>query len=133
MNEKILEEYSVKIYEMNPYFYDHYKEKIKADKNECEYILFRIDVYFTEYVLAVEINEQNHKGRELSFEKKKRQEALEKNMAGNLLELIQVMQKRVMIQIMKLVKYNHFLVNLKKKKERKRKQNKRTRRQNKKN
>ena len=71
MNEKILEEYSVEIYEMNPYFYDHYKEKIKADKNECEYILFRIDVYFTEYVLAVEINEQNHKGRELSFEKKK--------------------------------------------------------------
>ena len=114
-------------------FYDHYKEKIKADKNEREYILFRIDVYFTEYVLAVEINEQSHKGRELSFEKKKRQEALEKNMAGNLLELIQVMQKRVMIQIMKLVKYNHFLVNLKKKKERKRKQNKRTRRQNKKN
>ena len=53
-------------------------------------------------------------------------------MAGNLLELMQVMQKRVMIQIMKLVKYNHFLVNLKKKK-RKRKQNKRTRRQNKKN
>ena len=72
MNEKILEEYSVKIYEIDPYFYNHYKEKIKADKNEREYILFRIDVYFTEYVLAVEINEQNHKGRELSFEKKKK-------------------------------------------------------------
>ena len=54
-------------------------------------------------------------------------------MTGNLLELMQVMQKRVMIQIMKLVKYNHFLVNLKEKKKRKRKQNKRTRRQNKKN
>ena len=79
MNEKILEEYSVKIYEIDPYFYDHYKEKIKADKNDREYILFRIDVYFTEYVLAVEIDKQNHEGRELIFEKKKkRQEALEK-------------------------------------------------------
>ena len=72
MNEKILEEYSVKIYEIDPYFYDHYKEKIKADKNEREYILFRIDVYFTEYVLAVEIDKQNHEGRELIFEKKKK-------------------------------------------------------------
>ena len=40
LNEKILEEYSVKIYEMVPYFYEHHKEKIKVDKNECEYILF---------------------------------------------------------------------------------------------
>ena len=40
-----------------------------------------------------------------------------------MLELIQVMQKRVMIQIMKLVKYKHLLVNLKKKKK-KTKQNK---------
>ena len=72
MNEKILEEYSVKIYEIDPYFYNHYKEKIKADKNEREYILFRIDVYFTEYVLAVEIDKQNHEGRELIFEKKKK-------------------------------------------------------------
>ena len=40
-------------------------------------------------------------------------------MAANLLELIQVMQKRVMIQILKLVKYNHFLVNLKEKKKKK--------------
>ena len=53
------------------------KKKIKADKNERKYILFRIDVYFTEYFLAVEINEQNHEGRELIFFKK-RQETLEK-------------------------------------------------------
>ena len=71
MNEKILEEYSVKIYEIDPYFYKHYKEKMKVDKNGREYILFRIDVYFTEYFLAVEIDEQNHAGRELIFEKKK--------------------------------------------------------------
>ena len=36
MNEKIFEEYSVKIYEIDPYFYDHYKEKIKVDTNEHE-------------------------------------------------------------------------------------------------
>ena len=38
MNEKILEEYSVKIYEIDPYFHEHYKEKTKVDKNEREYI-----------------------------------------------------------------------------------------------
>ena len=37
MNEKILEECSVKVYEIDPYFYEHHKEKIKVDKNECEY------------------------------------------------------------------------------------------------
>ena len=79
MNEKILKEYSVKIYEIDPYFYEHHKEKIKVDKNAREYILFRIDVYFTEYFLAVEIDEQNHEGRDLIFEKK-RQEALEKKL-----------------------------------------------------
>ena len=29
VNEKILEEYSVKIYEIDPYFYEHYKKKYK--------------------------------------------------------------------------------------------------------
>ena len=27
MNEKILEEYSVKIYQIDPYFYEHYRKK----------------------------------------------------------------------------------------------------------
>ena len=70
-NEKILEEYPVKIYEINPSFYKYYKEKIQTDKNECEYILFRIDVYFIEYFLAVEIDEKVHPDREFIFEKKK--------------------------------------------------------------
>ena len=35
-------------------------KKIQTDKNECEYILFRIDVCFTEYFLAVEIDEKGH-------------------------------------------------------------------------
>ena len=60
------------------------KTKIKVDKNEHEYILFRIDVYFTEYFLAVEIDEQNHEGRKLIFEEK-RQKALEKNLIANLI------------------------------------------------
>ena len=60
MNEKVLEEYSAKIYEIDPLFYEHHKEKIKVDKNGREYTLFRTDVYFTEYFLAVEIYEQNH-------------------------------------------------------------------------
>ena len=99
--------------------------------------MFRIDAYFTEYILAIEIDEQNHEGREPIFEKK-RQEALEKNLVPSLLELIQVMQKEVIIKIMKLVKYKDLLVNLKtdkritkrtkQKNKRKRKQNKRTRR-----
>ena len=79
VNEKILEEYSVKIYEIDPYFYEHYKQKIQTDKNECEYILFRIDVYFTEYFLAVEIDEKAHTDRDLKFEEK-RQKALEKKL-----------------------------------------------------
>ena len=79
MNEKVLEEYPVRVYKTDSLFYEHHKEKIKVDKNGCEYILFRIDVYFTEYFLAVEIDEQNHESRELVFEEK-RQEALEKRL-----------------------------------------------------
>ena len=52
VNEKILEEDSVKIYEINLYFYENYKEKVQTDKNGHEYILFRIDVYFTEYIFG---------------------------------------------------------------------------------
>ena len=58
VNEKILEEYSAKIYKIDPYFYEHYKEKIQVDKNGREFMLFRVDVYFTEYLLAVEIDEK---------------------------------------------------------------------------
>ena len=77
MDEKILEEYSIKIYEIDPYFSGHHTKK-KVDKGKRKYI-FKIDVYFTEYFLAVEIDEQNHEGRELIFEKK-RQEVLEKKL-----------------------------------------------------
>ena len=59
VNKKILEEYSVKIYKIDSYFCEHYKEKIQGNKNGCEHILFRTVVYFTEYLLAVEIDEKN--------------------------------------------------------------------------
>ena len=41
--------------------------------------MFRIDIYFTEYFLAVEIDEKGHTDRNLEFEEK-RQEALEKKL-----------------------------------------------------
>ena len=56
----------------------------------------RIDVYFIECFLEVEIDEKGHTDRDIIFEEK-RQKALEKNLVVNLLELIQVMQKMVMI------------------------------------
>ena len=71
VNENFFEEYSVKIYEIDPYFYKHYKEKIQTDKNDCKYILFRIDICFTEYCLAVEIYEKGHTDRDLTFEGKR--------------------------------------------------------------
>ena len=79
VNQKILEEYSVKIYEIDSYFYEHYKEKIQVDKSGREYILFRVDAYFIKYLLAREIDEKGHTDRELIFEKK-RQEALIKEL-----------------------------------------------------
>ena len=71
VNEKIHEEYSAKIYKIDPYFYEHYKEKIQVSKNRHEYILFRIDLYFTEFPLAVEFDERNHAIRDLIFEEKR--------------------------------------------------------------
>ena len=54
-------------------------KKIQVDNNDQKYILLRIDIYFTEYFLAVEIHEKGHTDRELIFEQK-RQEALEKKL-----------------------------------------------------
>ena len=52
-------------------------KKNQADKNECKYILFRIDIYFSECFLAVEIDEKRHTDKDIIFEEK-RQKALEK-------------------------------------------------------
>ena len=78
--------YSVRIYKTDPYFCEDYKEKIQADKNGCEYILFRIDNYFTEYLFAIEIDEKNHVERDLIVEEK-RQEVLEKKFGCKLIRI----------------------------------------------
>ena len=70
VNEDILEEYSVRIYEVDLYFSENYKKRIQVDNNGQQDILFRIDIYFTKYCLAVEIDEKGHTDRDLEFEKK---------------------------------------------------------------
>ena len=50
-----------------------------VDNNDHEYILFKIDVYFTECFLAVEIDEKRHTDRDLIFEEK-RENTLEKKL-----------------------------------------------------
>ena len=77
-NHNFLEEYSVKIYEVDSYLYKLWK-KIQDDNNGHKYILFRIDIYFSEYSLAVEIDEKGHTDRDFIFEEK-RQKALEKKL-----------------------------------------------------
>ena len=77
VNERILDECCVKIYEIDPQFYEHYNELIKSDKNGLDYMLFKIDFYFIEQKRAVEIDEKAHLDRDLIFEEK-RQEALAK-------------------------------------------------------
>ena len=52
-------------------------KKIQVDNNDQEYVLFRIDIYFTEQFLAIEIDEKVHTDRYLIFEEK-RQKASEK-------------------------------------------------------
>ena len=112
------------------YFYKHHKEKIKVNKNGCEYILSRIDIYFTEYFLVVEIDEQNHKCRELIFEKK-RQEALEKKLGCMFIRINTSDAKRGYDTDYEVSKIQIFISKFKeKKKKRKRKQNKGTRKRN---
>ena len=73
-----LEEYSVKIYKIDPYFYECYEKHLKADDNEHKYIPFKIDIYFSDYSLAAEIDKKGVH-RDLMFEVK-RQKALEKKL-----------------------------------------------------
>ena len=105
----MLEEYSVKICKIDRYFYEHYKEKIQVDKSGHKYILFRIDVYITKYLWAIEIDEKGHTDRPYFWWKKARR--VKENLIANLLELIRV--KKAMMQTMKLVEYKHLSVNLK--------------------
>ena len=57
-NHNLLEKYSVKIYKIDPYFYEQHKKYIKVDDNDRKYISFKTDIYFSEYSLAVEIDKK---------------------------------------------------------------------------
>ena len=75
-NHNPVEKYSVKIYKIDPYYYEQYEKYIQVDDNECKYILFKIDIYFSKYSLAVEIDKKGD-DRNIIFEVK-RQKALSK-------------------------------------------------------
>ena len=46
VNEKILEEFSVKIYEIDPYFYEHYTKKYKLIK-------MSVNIYYLELMFIL--------------------------------------------------------------------------------
>ena len=46
VNEKILKEYSVKIYEIDPYFYEHYRKKYKLMK-------MGVNIYYLELMFIL--------------------------------------------------------------------------------
>ena len=52
---------------------------MQPDKNGCKYILSRINIYFRQCFLAVQIDEKGHTDRDIIFEEK-RQKALEKKL-----------------------------------------------------
>ena len=61
-------------------------KKMQVDKNGCKYILFITDVYFNEFLLAVEIDEKGHTDRDFTFEEK-RQKALERKLGSKFIKI----------------------------------------------
>ena len=74
-----LEEYSVRIYKIDPYFYEQYEKIMQIDDNKRKQILFKIDIYFSEYSLVAEINKKGV-DRDIIFEII-RQKSLEKKLS----------------------------------------------------
>ena len=89
------------------------KKKDKNDKNDCKYILFRIDIYFTEYFQQQKLMKKVIQTETL-FQKKNDKKRQKKNLIVNLLELILV--GKIVMQPMKLVEYRSLSVSLKTKK-----------------
>ena len=109
-----LEEYSVKIYEIDPYFYEHYEKKYKLIK-------MGVNIYYLElmFILINFYQQQKLMKKDILTEilfLKKKDKKHQQKLVINLLQLIQVMQKMVMIQIMRLIKQKHLLISLKIKK-----------------
>ena len=99
-------------------------KRIQADKNGCKYILFRIDIYFSECFLAVEIDEKGHTDRDIIFEEK-RQKALEKKLGCKFIRINTSNAKNGYDLDYEVGNIEAFIDEFKNKK------NKRTRRQNK--
>ena len=112
-NEKIIEEYNVKIYEIDPYFYEHCKKnkkqqqqqkkkqknrkktkKQQVDENGREYILFRIDVYFSKHKLTVETDKKDLQTFISKF-KSRQLRKLEKESSKKMKELEDEIKKKI--------------------------------------
>ena len=107
-------------------------EKIQVDENGLKYILSRIDVYFNEYLLAIEIAEKGHTDRDLIFEEK-RQEALEKKLGCKFIRINSSNLQEVYDTDYDTSKIQTFIIKFKDRQLKKIKQKiKRTRRQNRK-
>ena len=126
-NHNLLEEYSVRIYEIDPYFYEHYEKKYKLIK-------MGVNIFYLElmFILINFYQQQKFMKKdilaEILFLRKKDKKHQKKKLVVNVLESIQVMQKMALIYIMRLVIQKHFLMSLKadnqKKKNQKRKNQK---------
>ena len=77
-----LKDHHVKFYEFDSCYLERYKEKIQVHKNDREYILFKIDIYFSDYDLVVDIDgkEDEDEDKDLIFELR-RKIALELNLS----------------------------------------------------
>ena len=82
-------------------------EKISLQHSVLSY---QIDLYFTEHKLTIEVDEKRHTDRNIGYEINK-QKAIEKNLELSLLKLI--LMKKIMIFLLKLVKYTITLNQLK--------------------
>ena len=111
-----IEEYSVNIYEIDPYFYEHYEKKIYKLKR------MGVNIYYLELMfISIKFYQLQKLMKEdiltnILFLRKKDKKQQKKNFVVNLLELIQIMQKMAMIQIMRLVIQKHLLMSSKVKK-----------------
>ena len=88
-NEKILEEYSVKIYEINPYLYEHYKKKKKYKLMKTGVNIYYLELMFI--LLNISQTQKLMKNVILTktlFLKRKDKKHQKNNLVVNLLELI---------------------------------------------
>ena len=110
VNEKTLEEYSVRVCKTDFYFYEHYRKKYKLMK-------MGVNIYYLELMsILLNISQLQKLMKNVMltvtlFFRRKDKKRQKKNLVVNLLELIQV--KKFMMETMKLVEYKRLSVNLK--------------------